>query len=188
MRRLIMKTTGLGARGKGRIRAVVHRGTRTRKGAPTPPVHREFHDPTICPGCGAVFHLKTWRRTWKRQMHAGLAGAQQTVCPACDQVRGGNALGRVLLRGTYVDAHADEIRRRVLNVARRASHTQPERKLISWRKAEDGIEITTTSQELGHRIVRELEKAFHGTVTYAWTDRRGELRATWEREEAASRT
>jgi hypothetical protein len=45
------------------------------------------------------------------------------------------------------------------------------------------LEILTTSQKLAHRLARELQKAFRGAVSYAWSDRDGELLAVWRREE-----
>ena len=52
---------------------------------------------------------------------------------------------------------------------------------MSFRRTGSGLEVTTTSQELAHRLVRELKKAFHGRATYSWSDRDGQLTARWER-------
>lgn len=38
----------------------------------------------------------------------------------------------------------------------------------------------TTSEELAHRIVHALQKAFGGRAAYAWSDRDGSLRAVWD--------
>jgi hypothetical protein len=40
--------------------------------------------------------------------------------------------------------------------------------------------VLTTSQKLAHRIVRELNKAFHGHAKYSWSDNDGSLYARWE--------
>jgi hypothetical protein len=45
------------------------------------------------------------------------------------------------------------------------------------------LEVLTTSQKLAHRVGRELQKAFGGSVSYAWSDRGGELLAVWLRDE-----
>lgn len=90
--------------------------------------------------------------------------------------------GVVHLRGSYVSAHEEEIRRRLENVAERAAFTQPERRIVSIERDAQGLEIRTTSQELAHRIVHEMKKAFHGRAAYEWSDGDGSLRATWRRE------
>ena len=73
-----------------------------------------------------------------------------------------------------------QTRRRIANVCKRAGFTQPERRLIGIQQVPDGLEILTTSQELAHRIAREVEKAFGGRARYAWSDGDGHLLARWE--------
>jgi hypothetical protein len=97
------------------------------------------------------------------------------------------AFGRVRLEGSYVAGHAAEIRRRVGNVAARAQHTQPERRLVEIEARGRALEVLTTSQKLAHRIGRELQKAFGGSVSYCWSDRSGELLAVWHRDEEPAR-
>ena len=114
-------------------------------------------------------------------MRTYFRAAPLILCPACRQVRRGEYFGRVRLRGAYVAAHEEEIRRRIRNVVSRARFTQPERRLVSGRRQGSDLEVRTTSQKLAHRIARELEKAFHGRASYAWSDRQGRLDAVWER-------
>jgi hypothetical protein len=89
----------------------------------------------------------------------------------------------VRLEGSYVAAHEQELRRRIENVSARAAFTQPERRLLDVIARGTGLEVLTTSQRLAHRIARELQKAFRGTVTYRWSAEEGWLLATWRREE-----
>jgi hypothetical protein len=149
-----------------------------------PAVTRRFPAPieaAACIGCSVVFWHKTWRRSRRRLMRTYFRAAPLVLCPACGQVRRGEYFGRVRLRGSYLAAHEDEIRRRIRNVVSRARFTQPERRLVSIRRQGSGLEVRTTSQKLAHRIARELEKAFHGRASYAWSDREGRLDAVWER-------
>ncbi len=62
----------------------------------------------------------------------------------------------------------------------RAAFTQPQRRLLDVRRVAGGLEVLTTSQKLAHRIAHEVEKAFGGRVSYAWSDRDGRLLARWE--------
>ena len=73
-----------------------------------------------------------------------------------------------------------EVWRRIVNVEARARHTQPERRTVRIDREREGIEVLTTSQQLAHRIARELEKAFGGRAHYTWSDRDGSLEATWQ--------
>jgi NMD protein affecting ribosome stability and mRNA decay len=126
---------------------------------------------------------KTWRRSASRLNEAAAAGVTFGSCPACRRARKGPLAGRVRLEGSYVAAHERELRRRIENVSARATFTQPERRVLDVISRGSGLEVLTTSQRLAHRIARELQKAFRGTVTYRWSADEGWLLATWRREE-----
>ncbi|GEM_PF-348514 len=166
---------------RGLIRSLNRSGVRDDKSpnvvrkAKTPP------DPSICERCGAVYQRKTWRSDRKVTDELS-AKADWVVCPACEQVSRQEGQGRLVLLGTGVAANKETIRRRIENVARRATVTQPERRIISvdelGARGEEGLEVLTTSQKLAHRIVRELVKLFDGSARYSWQDD-GTLYAEW---------
>ena len=172
--------------GKGLVRALVrvgsksdHRPAVALKGAPV-------RDRTVCDGCGAVFTGQTWRRSARRLREAAEDGSVRGTCPACRQTAKGLAFGRVVLEGSYVAGHAEELIRRIRNVAARAEFTQPERRLIEVAARGSTIEVLTTSQKLAHRLAREMVKAFRGSVSYNWSDGDGSLLAVWRRDEEGS--
>jgi NMD protein affecting ribosome stability and mRNA decay len=167
-------------KGKGRIRSLSRKGSRSGKALPVTAKVGATPEPAVCERCGGVFSRRTWRRD-RKVTDALLAKVKWTVCPSCRQVAGGEYFGRVVLRGTYVGPNEAALRQRVDNVAARAGFTQPQRRLVSVSRTGDEIEVLTTSQKLAHRIVRELTKAFRGKSSYAWSDRDGALFATWER-------
>lgn len=90
------------------------------------------------------------------------------------------------MRGSFVDGHEEALRARILNVAKRAAGTQPERRIVGIRKDDEGLDVLTTSQKLAHRIVHELKKAFGGIASYEWSDD-GRLLARWRRAAPAKR-
>ena len=158
---------------------VVERGSRSDRTTPVARKGPPFADPTACQRCGAVFHRKRWRRPSRFQPEL-LARARWDHCPACRQQSRGQFFGLVTLRGDWIEARREEVLHRIDNVAARAQHTQPERRVVDVREAGGGIEVRTTSQKLAHRIAHELEKAFGGRARYTWSDRDGRLRATWQ--------
>jgi NMD protein affecting ribosome stability and mRNA decay len=133
---------------------------------------------TLCDGCGAVFSHKTWRRSAARTSLALEKGDRWSRCPACvRQVK--EPAGTVVLTGDLVESIEQELRRRIQNVCERARFTQPERRLLAVERTPAGLKVTTTSQELAHRIGREIEKAFGGSTSYSWSDSDGHLFALW---------
>lgn len=162
---------------KARIRQLSRRGTRSEK-SPAAGGTRRTARTTGCHGCGALFARKTWRRDHKVTPRL-YDGVIWRLCPACRQTKQGSGLGKVVVRGTWVAANEDRIRRRIENVAARAEFTQPQRRVVSCDRVGRGLEVLTTSQKLAHRVARELEKAFGGHATYAWSSDDGSLRAVW---------
>jgi len=175
-----MKTGRGMTRGKGLVRALNRRGSRSEKSPPSPSIARKTPGATVCNRCGAVFTRKTWRKNHRVTM-AFLDKASWRSCPACKQSGGAEGLGRVILRGAFVAPNEDAIRKRIMNVAERASFTQPQHRIASISRERDVLDVITTSQKLAHRIVHELKKTFRGRASYAWSDRDGTLFATWER-------
>ena len=174
-----MKTRGGDTKGKGRIRSLIRKGTRTGKSATIAAGTPSRGATTICERCGAVFSRRTWRRD--RQLgDRTLAMAMWAVCPACEQVKGGEYFGRVVARGPYVESNEAALRQRIENVAAHAEVTQPQHRIVSISRDGSMLEVLTTSQKLAHRIAHELKKAFGGKTSYAWSDRNGTLLATWE--------
>jgi ribosome-associated translation inhibitor RaiA len=173
---------------KGLIRGHVHRAMRDER---APRVVRQIGrppEPAVCERCGAVYAAKTWR-AGDRALKTPLSGVRWTVCPACRQVAEGEYFGRVVIRGAYAEAHEEAIGARVRGVAARAAYTQPERRIVSMERTEDGLEVLTTSQKLAHRIARSLTKGFGGQTEYHWTEPHGQLFAVWERDDlGAERT
>jgi len=141
---------------------------------------RGLKDPTVCDRCGAVFSKKTWRSD-RKVGHALLQSAGWATCPGCEQAKAQVAHGRIILSGLGMLENEPAIRRRITNIASRAQHTQPERRVISVERVADEIEVLTTSQKLAHRIVHELKKAFGGRAAYHWDGKDGTLRATWSK-------
>lgn len=177
-----MKTSGGTTKGKGRIRSLNRKGSRSGKVAPVAARTGAPQDGTVCERCAAVFSRRTWRRG-RKLTEAQLGAATWALCPACEQVREGEYFGRVLIRGAYAEANEAVIRRRIKNVADRAEFTQPEHRVVSINRENANLEVLTTSQKLAHRIVHELKKAFGGKSSYAWSDSDGTLSATWQRQD-----
>jgi NMD3 family protein len=155
-----------------------HKGVR---GENPPPVTVHLStpaDPTYCTGCSAVYSRKVWR--WAEgPFDPRLEIAARALCPACRQVRDGSYFGLVTLMGEFNAEEEKHLMARIRAVAHRAGYTQPERRIVSIRRLEPGLEIRTTSEKLAHRIARELQKAFGGEATYRWSEHEGALRAVW---------
>jgi hypothetical protein len=163
---------------RGLIRSLNRSAVRNTKGPPVALKTARLREPTVCARCGAVFLRKTWRHTHALNDEQ-LERAEWGFCPACLQVAQQEGQGRLLIKGAAVAQNRDAIEQRIQNVAKRASKTQPERRLVSVEARDGEFEVLTTSQKLAHRLAHELKKAFGGRVVYNWSDD-GTLLAHWE--------
>lgn len=141
------------ATGRGRLRALVHRGSRDDRSTPLARRSGTLADGTMCERCGAIYRKRRWRASTEGE-RLWSAGIGWTVCPACAKVAAGQYFGRVLLRGARVLEDEAAIRRRIHNVAARARFTQTERRIVSIERQGDAIEVLTTSQKLARRSSR----------------------------------
>ena len=164
---------------KSLIRSLNRSATRPKKLRASELRGGRLREPAVCEQCGATYSRRAWRKPAVASP-ALLGRARWTRCPACVQAKREEYLGRVVLRGRYLDAHGDAIRARIRNVVSRENARQPERRLVSLEARGGMMEALTTSQKLAHRIAHELKKAFGGRTRYAWADD-GTLNARWER-------
>lgn len=178
-----MKARRLDDSSRARIRLVPTQRKPARQDGSPPIAERSHpvHEPARCERCDAIYERKTWRAAGPTRP-ARVPGETHTLCPACRQVDAQEYFGRLLVTRPLTEQRAEEVRRRIWNVERRARYTQPERRLVRIELTPDGLEVLTTSQKLAHRIAHELEKAFGGRARYQWADRERVLDATWDPE------
>jgi NMD protein affecting ribosome stability and mRNA decay len=172
---------------RGVARSLVRKGPRTEQGTGVVRTVPQTPEPGRCSCCNAILEYETSRRV-ERRVPFDLPGAllvADTMCPACLHARDREYYGRVHLRaGRFLSSHEHEMRARIHMIEARARNTQPDGRILALVRRSDGLEVRTTSQRLAHRIAQELVKAFRGRATYDWSDRAGELLATWSRDDA----
>jgi|SRR5688572_25883772 NMD protein affecting ribosome stability and mRNA decay len=160
---------------KGLIRSHARAGVASGKLRPEERRGGRPSEPRACKRCGAVFRKRRWRRD--ALTRAERSAVAWVVCPACEAQASSQYLGRVVVDLTGFSDEA-ALRRRIDNVAARAGHTQPERRLVSVERSGSTLDILTTSEKLAHRIAGELAKTWRGSATYRWSDD-GSLFARW---------
>jgi NMD protein affecting ribosome stability and mRNA decay len=141
----------------------------------------------LCQVCGALLQRRRWQRPGAVKATSDLlARAAWQTCPACEQQRKEEYLGRIVVRGTLLASAGSAIKRRIQNVAKRAEFSNVQHRIVSIEERNGAVEILTTSQKLAHRIASELTKAFGGRAMYTWLDD-GCLEARWRMPAPAAR-
>lgn len=137
----------------------------------------------ICTDCGAVYANGRWALGTNIRPGDDLkaAGPESVVCPACEQIRNGEASGFLYVRGAFAVEHAREITNLVNNEAERMSRENPLWRIISWESSVPELMITTTSTHLAQHLGRALRGAFAGELDHSFSDDHTTVRVYWTR-------
>ncbi len=135
----------------------------------------KWKEPTVCPGCGAIFHRGRW------QWGTPEAGAEQHLCPACQRVRDRVPAGELTLSGPFFTEHRDEILHLVRNTEAKARAEHPLERIIEVRDEPGRTVVTLTDAHLTHGLGEALRHAYHGEVESRYTDEGDLLRVFWGR-------
>jgi len=122
-----------------------------------------FPEPTICPVCNAVYQKKHWHFNDKLLAEAkNNKDTQYHKCPADRKIEDKYAMGKVLLSGSFITEHMDEMMNIIKSEERRAKENNPLDRLILVEKKDGGIYAETTSDALAMRIGHHLKEAYKG--------------------------
>ena len=120
-------------------------------------------EPTICPVCNAVYHKKHW--SFDRELLEKFKknkDVRYNKCPADRKIEDKYAMGKVILSGSFVNEHLDELISIIKSEERRAMEVNPLDRLILVEKKNGGIYAETTSNALATRIGHHLKKSYKG--------------------------
>lgn len=133
-------------------------------------------EPSVCETCGAVFSGGRW--AWHE---TGPAEAERVTCPACHRVADNYPAGEVLLSGSYLDAHRDEIVRLMRNTEANEKQLHPLERIMDIQDADDGVKVTTTGLHLPRWIGHALEDAHKGELDTHYDEAGYFVRVSWNR-------
>ncbi|MBI4183646.1 MAG: ATPase [Proteobacteria bacterium] len=133
-------------------------------------------EPTICPGCGAVFHEGRW------QWAAKPKGAHEALCQACHRIRDECPAGQVTLSGAFVKQHREELIHLARHQEQEEKGDHPLHRIMGIEEGEDGLVIATTDIHLPRRIGEAIHRAFRGELEFHYAEEEYFLRVSWRRE------
>ena len=137
----------------------------------------KYHEPTVCPRCDLVYHAGRWQRSDLRPRN----GLQESICPACRREVDRYPAGLLILRGSYLAAHREEIMNIVRNQTDLAGESRPLQRIM-WVKDDRGeVEIATTNDHLALRIGKAIRSASKGELTVRRGTEDPLVRIYWER-------
>lgn len=103
------------------------------------------------------------------------------VCPACRRVRDRYPAGEVVVTGSFVASHGDEIESLIRNTADKEASAHPLHRIMQLVRRKSTITVTTTDVHLPHRIGHALKDAYGGALATHYDDAGYYSRVAWER-------
>ncbi len=133
-------------------------------------------EPTVCPGCAAVYHAGRWARAAEPPKDAA-----SELCPACRRIRDEYPAGFLRLEGPFALERRDEL----LHLARKEADAEGEEhalhRIMGVSEEAGGILITTTDVHLPRRIGEAIHRAFHGELDIQYAAEDHLIRVRWSR-------
>lgn len=135
---------------------------------------RKPPEPTVCPGCNAVFKGGRWQwlESWPSDSH-------QETCQACQRIRDNYPAGIVTMSGEFVNSHRAEI----LNLARNREKGEcaqhPLHRIIRIEEHPNEVVVSTTDIHLPRRIGQALHQAYKGRLELQYNLESCFVRVRW---------
>jgi hypothetical protein len=135
-------------------------------------------DSVRCPDCGVEYHNGRW--VWPETEGKDL---KEQSCPACRRVADGYPAGELILSGSFLEKHRDEILATATNIeeGQRAEH--PLNRIIAIEQRDGETVITTTDIHLPHGIAHALKDAWGGEMKTHYDEEGYFTRVQWGRDD-----
>jgi hypothetical protein len=138
----------------------------------------KYRSNTRCPKCNLLFR----DGVWKDGASAKSGEQQWKLCPACLQIRGGQAGGVVEFSGVFTDAHRNELLNRIRNVEKRTREERPLERIIRLKVNREGIIVSATTEHLAARIGKSIQRDFGGHLELRYAPEDKFAVAHWHRD------
>ncbi len=135
----------------------------------------------VCRSCSVVFDGHKW--IYSEGQHSKLEkSAEKVLCPGCERVEKRRVDGIVYLRGTFLNAHREEIFNLIENMAEKARERNVAARIFGIVQDKEGFMVETTEHALAERLGKELNKAFSGELDIQWLKKAEFVRVVWRRD------
>jgi|Deesub1362B_J571_1020462.scaffolds.fasta_scaffold00043_64 NMD protein affecting ribosome stability and mRNA decay len=137
-----------------------------------------YRDPTICPGCGLIFHQKRWLKDEKIAHRLKDQGVEfnRKDCPACRKIKDNYPLGILEIEAEYVKTKREELKNLITNVTEREEWRNPLERIMKLNFDEKRLYIETTTEHLAKKIGNSVRKAFGGELKITFSDKQKLIR------------
>lgn len=150
-----------------------------KRGAIGRPYHSEkYPSNTRCAKCGLIYQ----DGAWKHALQANGRHYQWKLCPACTQIRDGQAGGVVQFSGAFTGSHRQELLNRIRNVEKQTKEERPLERIISVKEGKEGITVSATTEHLVARMGKSIQRDFGGELDLRYAPDENFAYVHWHRD------
>lgn len=140
-------------------------------------VKEKYPDPSVCESCGLLFRGGIFE--WPDRK---VENAARMTCPACRRIKDSYEGGRVLLEGSFIVEHKDEILNILRNTEEAEKKHRPLERIMSITEDKGYINVTTTYEHLARRIGEAVHRAYKGELKIQYPEGQKYVRILWRRD------
>lgn len=133
---------------------------------------------TVCSRCGALFRDGRWQ--WAKP---GTQAARKELCQACKRMADHYPAGEVVIRGSFVPAHRQEMLNLVGHVGSLETAEHPLNRIMEIKQYSGALVVNTTDIHLARRLGEALRRAHKGELKMQYKEEGCFLRVRWQRDE-----
>ena len=133
----------------------------------------KLKEPTVCTGCGVLFHKGRW--SWGPVP----AGAAPVTCPACHRIRDKYPMGLVTITGTFTEDLSEQVLAVIHNAEAQEKQEHALARIMGIERRPQGFVVSTTDAHLPRRIGRSLHKAYQGELHFEYDHEEDFVRVSW---------
>lgn len=138
---------------------------------------KKLRESTCCPECGVCYRNGRW--AWPKTETTAL---KRQLCPACRRIEDDYPAGELVLSGSFLASHSDEILATVRHVGDAERNEHPLNRIMAIDQERSTITITTTDVHLPHRIAHAVKDAWGGTTKTHYDLEGYFARVQWQRD------
>ncbi|MCD6319810.1 MAG: ATPase [Candidatus Desulfofervidaceae bacterium] len=154
-------------------------------------IQEKIHDPyyedkkypegVICSACGAIYKDGRWIWPTEEEKKKGLSG-EKILCPACRRVRDNYPAGIVVLSGTYLAEHKEEILNLANNIIEEEKKRSPLKRLINIEEEDGKLIFNFTDDHLARRVGEAVGRAHKGKLEIKYSEGAKFASVSWHRD------
>jgi len=104
------------------------------------------------------------------------------TCPACRKIADKAPGGVLILSGTFLDRHRDDIIRLIQNEDSSARRDNPLERVMTIEQDGTITTVQTTNERLAQRLGKAIQRAYDGVLECKWPEDGKLARVTWRRD------